>query len=201
MTHRHQARSPSMSSASRVRRNVGAVDGWILDAVRAEPGSRCLGLWRSASALGSRHAVYPVVAWQLVRARGSGRAPWRYATALLGADLSQELLKFLVRRQRPPHQGRLAPAHGNSLPSRHTTLVTVAATVLADGSERPALRWSVRALVAATAASRLRLAVHWPSDVLCGWLLGAGWAAACQIGRHPDAPSRGSVLTRRRPSA
>ena len=145
---------------TRVCRTVDALDGRMLDAVRAQPDSRSLPLWRSASALGARHTVYPVVAWQLVRASGSGRPPWRYAVALLGADLSQELLKRLVQRQRPPQQHQLAPTHGSSLPSRHTTLVTVAAAVLAHGSQRSALRWGARALVAATAASRLRLAVH-----------------------------------------
>ncbi|MFG2045279.1 phosphatase PAP2 family protein [Dactylosporangium sp. NPDC048998] len=98
------------------------------------------------------------------------------AAAALGTGARLTLL-YLIARPRPEH--RLAGASGFSFPSGHTTssaLVAGAVIVLGLAVLRP--RWARRTLVAAALAwaalvgvSRVALVVHWPTDVLGGWLL------------------------------
>lgn len=44
------------------------------------------------------------------------------------------------------------------------------------------------ALTLAIGTSRVLLGVHWPSDIVGGWCLGAGWAAACFLVRGHRGP-------------
>lgn len=105
---------------------------------------------------------------------------------MAGASLVFRLLKIALDRARPPVADRLVPATDESLPSGHATMsIVVIGTVVV-------LAWAGRgvagrvALVAAAAlwvggvgATRVYLGVHWVSDVLAGWLVGAAWLALC----------------------
>ncbi|MEA2386470.1 MAG: hypothetical protein QOJ22_644 [Thermoleophilaceae bacterium] len=80
---------------------------------------------------------------------------------------------MIVRRRRPPQEGRLTKTHSNlSYPSAHAATSVAGARSLAE-TLPPAPLW---ALAAALAGSRLHLRVHYPSDILAGAALGAAVA-------------------------
>ena len=94
-------------------------------------------------------------------------------------------VKQLTARARPPSAGWADAVSGYSFPSGHATSATAGYLVLAvlvSGLMRTARR-RVAVLSAGIAiaflvgASRVVLAVHWPTDVIAGWALGSAVAA------------------------
>lgn len=89
--------------------------------------------------------------------------------------------KVLVGRLRPELFDRLSIAPGYSFPSGHTMVSTAFFLTLFLISWRspPRDRWLVGSssalLIFAVGASRSYLQVHYPSDVLAGWLLSGAW--------------------------
>jgi undecaprenyl-diphosphatase len=114
------------------------------------------------------------------------RRRYRLAVYLLvtgiGALILDPALKAVVGRLRPVVESPVAHAPGNSFPSGHAlgSFVAYGALLLVF---LPALgRWGRRILVPLAALvvlaigfSRIGLGVHYLSDVLGGWLLGAAW--------------------------
>src|SRR5690606_17887560 len=74
-----------------------------------------------------------------------------------------------------------------SFPSGHATSSAVVYLTLGALLTRVQPRRRIKAYVLGVALaltllvglSRVYLGVHWPSDVLAGWALGAGWAMLC----------------------
>ncbi|WP_127782013.1 phosphatase PAP2 family protein [Rhodococcus sp. X156] len=107
----------------------------------------------------------------------------------LGAVVLVVGLKRLFDRQRPPLDTRLNVLHSLSFPSGHALGSMVAAylvVVLVVTCTRSVLLRTVAGIGAALylaliGASRLYLAVHWTTDVLGGWLIGAAWATLCLL--------------------
>ncbi len=104
--------------------------------------------------------------------------------AVIGGQLLSHGFKTLFSRPRPdlvPHAVDVATA---SFPSGHSMMAAVTYLTLAvmlsrmDGRVRIRVFFvSVAAVLAcAVGVSRVYLGVHWPSDVLAGWTLGAAWA-------------------------
>jgi undecaprenyl-diphosphatase len=113
---------------------------------------------------------------------------YRHAAILTGCVLlawaSSATTKALYGRPRPdvvPHE---AYVYSGSFPSGHSTLaaacyLTIAMLVASLETRRrsKALAYGLAsAVLMAVGFSRVYLGVHWPSDVLAGWCLGASWA-------------------------
>jgi membrane-associated phospholipid phosphatase len=138
---------------------------------------------RAASVLGR--------SWVLILATGAlgvalvGRGRWRAfgpLAAVLGAEVLQQVVKTLVQRPRP-FVPRLEQVTGSSFPSGHATESAALAVALVmlvgrrPQRERIAAALVATLLVAAIAASRVYLGVHYPTDVAAGIVLGAAWGA------------------------
>jgi len=112
------------------------------------------------------------------------------AAVMIGAALFTEVVKEVVALPRPPGEA-LAPWLGYSFPSGHTLNSTVTYGLLAVVAWRSRLPLLARRGLVAVGAtlpflvglSRVALGVHYPSDVLAGWLGGIAFVAlgACLI--------------------
>lgn len=111
--------------------------------------------------------------------------PSDHATAV-GAVALYALVKPLVGRPRPTLGPLVSTATGYSFPSGHATqaaavygALVIVWTRHATSVSRTAQAWAAATVgVFLVGASRVYLGVHWPTDVLAGWALGAFWLAA-----------------------
>jgi undecaprenyl-diphosphatase len=118
----------------------------------------------------------------------TGEQPWPPVLRLGGGVAVRAAFARTVRRQRPPPAWWRSDPHGWSFPSRHTTHALLASALLTEEIPGLAPRTRASLVVATTAvvgASRLRLGVHWPSDVLAGVVTGALWLNLTQPGAGP----------------
>jgi undecaprenyl-diphosphatase len=105
-------------------------------------------------------------------------------SASAGAWILTELLKMIAARPRPDAVPALVYAVGFSFPSGHAltgtamyvTLVFLASRYLRVQSQRRILLFATTGIVGAIAFSRVYLGVHYPTDIIAGILMGAGWA-------------------------
>jgi undecaprenyl-diphosphatase len=142
---------------------------------------------QAISAAGSAVVYYPLfaglAAWLLWRRLP--RLALFVVVTVVGSALLNGLVKLAVDRARPALPDPVARATGESFPSGHAQAAIVAAGVLLlvflpalRGAWRPAAVALAVAFVLAVGFSRVALGVHYVSDVLAGYVLGAAWLAA-----------------------
>lgn len=172
--------------------NAGWLDEPGLLAARTGPERELAGpallleIVRDLTALGgvflrNLFAIAAVVALLFLKLR---REAVLFAMTVAGGWLANTVVKLLVGRERPQIVPHLTEAGGGSFPSGHSfnaAVVYIAmALAFAALSRRHSVRYaligSAMVISALIAWSRVLLGVHYPSDVIAGWLGGAAWA-------------------------
>lgn len=152
---------------------------------RAEEMVRDLTSLGGIAILGPLTLAAAVLLWLL----GRHRDVMALLAATLGGQLFSRLAKGLIDRPRPdlvPHDAYVTSA---SFPSGHAMMAAVTYLTLAAMISRHQPGRAIRVylmslavlLTVTVGASRVYLGVHWPTDVLAGWAVGAAWAMACLI--------------------
>lgn len=134
--------------------------------------------------------------WVWRRHHLTSRAWWAILTMMVAWNLALDV-KLLVQRARPVVVDAVAHAPGYSFPSGHATGSAAAATTmvvlvwpLLSARWRPVAVGVAVLLIIATAADRVFLGVHYPSDVVAGVILGCGISFASYAGYLGWKPAR-----------
>ncbi|MTH66132.1 MULTISPECIES: phosphatase PAP2 family protein [Paracoccaceae] len=146
---------------------------------------------RDFTALGSTGVLavitFGVASWLLFskRAKTAGLV----VASVVGGVAFSNLLKWSFARPRPDLVPHSVAVFTNSFPSGHAMMSAVVyltlGILIARTQQTLALKIYVLALAvfltALVGMSRVYLGVHWPSDVLAGWAVGACWALFCSF--------------------
>ena len=185
-----------------------AFDRWLIAGLRdpADPGSPLGPAWLTKTmvdltALGGGPfltLLTLVAAGFLVAARKWGMAVF-VVLAIAGGGLASNLLKWVFVRARPDLVPHLVSVDSASFPSAHAMNSAVTFLTLGVLLSRTQTKMRLKAYLMGTAIfltlivgfSRVYLGVHWPTDVVAGWAVGAAWAILCSLvaarlqRRHP----------------
>ena len=134
--------------------------------------------------------------WRKVRG-----AAWTMPIAIIGAGIIIQSVKLVIKRPRPSFFAPLLHEAGFSFPSGHSLIAMVVYGLLGyflmhlfrNVRARLAVRIMTVLVVVAIGVSRVYVGVHYPTDVLAGWIAGVPWLISC-LALH-------EVLARRWPSS
>jgi undecaprenyl-diphosphatase len=171
-------------------------DEWVLGAVRTGPdratlrGPRWLQLGaEDVTALGSPTVlgltVFAVTGYLLLH--GLYKNGLFIFVASIGAGVLNWVLKAAFARARPDVVPHLREVMSSSFPSGHAltsaaVFLTLGALLMRIAEGRLAKYYCIATAMFVTflvGSSRVLLGVHYPTDVVAGWLIGMSWALVC----------------------
>jgi undecaprenyl-diphosphatase len=179
-----------------VDQDVQKIDEQILRALRdpADPGRPIGPRWlqgavRDITALGSAPVLvlFVLSVAGALAARRQYHALWLLLGATLGGRLLNAFLKALFARPRPDEALRLTEVDSMSFPSGHAmdsaiiylTLAALLARLIQPLALKLYFLGLAMLITLLIGLSRIYLGVHYPSDVLAGWVGGLAWALLC----------------------
>jgi undecaprenyl-diphosphatase len=120
---------------------------------------------------------------------GKRAAAGLLAVSVAGGTLLSHVLKLAFDRPRPDLVAHLVDVRTLSFPSGHAMMSAVTFLTVGVLLARTSPRRRLKVYIAGVAVlltllvgfSRVFLGVHWPTDVLAGWSVGAAWAVLCWL--------------------
>lgn len=145
-----------------------------------------------------RYVIVTLLTVALWRWWGWGAALAMGITTLISAFTS-DVMKYFFARVRPDLVTQLDPISSPAFPSGHSNnaaVVYILFIMLVPQARHPLWQLAAAVMIVLTGLSRVMLGVHWPTDVLGGWMLGTSFAlmagaiiAYCQHQKQGEFPS------------
>jgi len=146
---------------------------------------------RDVSALGSTIVLTLAVvigATYLLLIKAPQKAAFLVVACAVGTGINR-VLKLVFSRERPDIVGHETLTSGASFPSGHSANSAIIYLLLGMMLARVEDSYVTKAFIffvcvfitLLVGASRVYLGVHWPTDVIAGWALGAMWALLCWL--------------------
>jgi undecaprenyl-diphosphatase len=149
------------------------------------------GLWMNITALGSGDIVmlFSLIVIGYLMMLREWRTALVFVVALIGASIGATLLKEVFDRPRPDIIPHMVKVSSLSFPSGHSLLAAVVYPTLGALVARLVKHLRLKlyfvtvslVLTGLIGVSRVYLGVHYPTDVVAGWMLGLGWAILCWL--------------------
>ena len=147
-----------------------------------------------------RYAIVALLTAALWRWWGWGAGLAMGLTTLVSAFTS-EILKIYFARVRPDLVPQLDIINNAAYPSGHANnaaVVYILFIMLVPQARHPMWQIAAAVMIVLTGLSRIMLGVHWPTDVIGGWMLGTAFAlmtaAVISLRQHRRSSSFPSIL-------